>query len=127
MKKLLGIVVLILMFSSLAFAEWKQFGEVKSRKNGKYYVDTDSIIKESGYLHFWKMIDWEGPDEYGNQSVQVYIKGDCKIRRIKTLSYIFFTGRLGEGSSDQQEVANKDWKYPPPGSIDSLLLKDLCK
>ena len=127
MKKLFGIVVLIFMFSSLAFAEWKQFGEVESKKNGKYYVDTDSIIKESGYLYFWKMIGWEGPDEYGNQSVKVYIEGDCKVRRIKTLSYIFFTGRLGKGSSDQQEVANKDWKYPPPGSIDANLLRDLCK
>ena len=127
MKKLSLYIFLGLLFSSLAFAEWKQFGEIASRKNGKYFVDTDSIIKETGYLYFWKMLDWEGPDEFGFQSVQIYIKGDCKIRRLKTLSYIFFTGRLGKGSSDQQEVANKDWKYPPPGSIDAGLLRDLCK
>ena len=126
MKNFLGIVFLILMSSSLAFAEWKHFGNVQSKKNGKYYVDIDSILKESDYLYFWKMIDWEGPDEYGNQSVQVYIKGDCKVKRIKTLSYIFFTGRSGKGSSDQQKVVNKDWKYPPPGTVDSLLLNDLC-
>ena len=126
MKKLLGIVVLGLLFSSIAFAEWKKFGGIKSRNNSAFYVNTDSIIKESGYLYFWKMLDWEGPDEYGFQSVQIYIKADCKIRRIKTLSYTFFTGRKGAGSSDQQEVANKDWKYPLPGSIDAGLLRDLC-
>ena len=126
MKKLFLYIFLGLLFSSLAFAEWKQFGEIASRKNGKYFVDTDSIIKETGYLYFWKMLDWEGSDEYGNQSVQIYIKADCKIRRIKTLSYIFYTGRKGTGSSDVQEVENKDWKYPSPGKVDSYLLSDLC-
>ena len=126
MKKFLVIVVLIFMFSPLAFAEWKKFGEIKSRDNSAYYVDTDTITKESGYLYFWKMLDWEGSDEYGNQSVQIYIKADCKIRRIKTLSYIFYTGRKGTGSSDVQEVENKDWKYPSPGKVDSYLLSDLC-
>ena len=72
------------------------------------------------------MIDFEEQDEYGNRSVQVYIKGDCNVKRIKTLSYIFFTEPMGRGSSDQQQSANKDWKYPRPGSVDSSLLKKLC-
>ena len=123
MKKLSIYIFLVLMFSSSAFAGWKEFGSII---NGKYYVDTGSIIKESGYLYFWKMVDWEGPDKRGNQSVQIYIKADCKIKRIKTLSYIFFTGRKGTGSSDQQQSANKDWKYPSPGKVDSSLLRKLC-
>ena len=28
---------------------------------------------------------------------------------------------------NNQLVVNKDWKYPPPGSIDAGLLRDLCK
>ena len=92
------------------------------------YKQTNSIIKESGYIYFWKMIDYSEPivESSNYYSVKVYIKGDCKIKRIKTLSYVFSTGRKGMGQSDQQESVNKNWKYPTPESIDYSLLKKLC-
>ena len=74
------------------------------------------------------MIDYSEPivESSNYYSVKVYIKGDCKIKRIKTLSYVFSTGRKGMGESDQQESVNKNWKYPTPESIDYSLLKKLC-
>ena len=55
------------------------------------------------------MIDYSEPivESSNYYSVKVYIKGDCKIKRIKTLSYVFSTGRKGMGESDQQESVNK--------------------
>ena len=126
MKKILLFIFLSLIFCNSSFAEWKKFGNINGNK-GKYYVDTDSIIKESGYLYFWKMNDYIEPIEPSKYySVKVYIKGDCKIKRIKTLSYVFYTGNKGTGESEQQESQNKNWKYPTPENIDSVLLSKLC-
>ena len=125
MKKIFLFILFSLIFSSSSFAEWKKYGNTE---NGEYFVETNSIIKESGYIYFWKMIDYSEPivESSNYYSVKVYIKGDCKIKRIKTLSYVFSTGRKGMGQSDQQESVNKNWKYPTPESIDYSLLKKLC-
>ena len=101
-------------------------GEIENVNQGKYYIESNSIVKDSGHIFFWKMLSWSGVDEYGNQSVKVYIKGDCKIKRIKTLSYVMYTGSKGTGESDTQESENKNWKYPTPESIDYYLLKEVC-
>ena len=115
MKKIFIFFCFNLIFLSPALADWKKFGDFD---NGSYYVETKSITRQSGYLYFWKMIDF--------RSVKVYIQGDCKIKRIKTLSYEFYTGRRGTGKVEQQESVNKNWKYPPPGRVDHALLKKLC-
>ena len=124
MKKLLLIISLTLIFCNSVFADWKKFGNTK---DGEYFVEKDSIIKESGYIYFWKMIDYSKPLLDTNYySVKVYIKGDCKVKKIKTLTYVFYTGRKGTGESEQQESENKNWKYPIPESVDYSLLEKLC-
>ena len=124
MKKLLLIISLNLIFCNSVFADWKKFGNTK---DGEYFVEKDSIIEESGYIYFWKMIDYSKPLLDTNYySVKVYIKGDCKVKKIKTLTYVFYTGKKGAGDSNQQESVNKNWKYPIPESVDYSLLEKLC-
>ena len=125
MKKLFFLIISIaLIFCNSVFADWKKFGDTT---DGEYFVEIDTVQKESGYIFFWKMNDYSKLILDTNfYSVKVYIKGDCKIKKIKTLTYVFYTGRKGTGDSEQQESANKNWKYPVPESVDYSLLKDLC-
>ena len=125
MKKLFFLIISIaLIFCNSVFADWKKFGDTT---DGEYFVEIDTVQKESGYIFFWKMNDYSKPILDTNfYSVKVYIKGDCKIKKIKTLTYVFYTGRKGTGDSEQQESENKNWKYPVPESVDYSLLKDLC-
>ncbi len=125
MKKIFFLIISIaLIFCNSVFADWKKFG---NSTDSEYFVETDTVRKESGYIFFWKMIDYSKPLLDSNfNSVKVYIKGDCKIKKIKTLTYVFYTGRKGTGESEQQESANKNWKYPVPESVDYSLLEDLC-
>ena len=125
MKKIFFLIISIaLIFCNSVCADWKKFG---NSTDGEYFVETDTVRKESGYIFFWKMIDYSKPIIDSNfNSVKVYIKGDCKIKKIKTLTYVFYTGRKGTGDSDQQESVNKNWKYPVPESVDYSLLEDLC-
>ena len=125
MRKIFLIISVTLFFYNSVFADWEKLGEVE--RGGEYFVEKDTIIKESGYIYFWKMVDYTKPFLDSNfYSAKVYIKGDCKVKKIKTLTYVFYTGKKGTGESEQQESVNKNWKYPTPESIDYSLLKKLC-
>ena len=125
MKKIFLIISVTLFFCNSVFADWEKFGD--ATKGGEYFVEKDTIIKESGYIYFWKMIDSPKPFLDTNfYSVKVYIKGDCKVKKIKTLTFVFYTGKKGTGESEQQESVNKNWKYPTPESINYSILKKLC-
>ena len=124
MKTLLTLFVLF--FSSSVVAEWKAFGTLEI--GGKFYVHMDTVKMDSGYLYFWEMQDYNNvPNQFGDLSTQVYIMGDCKLNRIKTLSYIYYKEPMGAGKREQEESVNKDWKYPAPDTIHLLLLSELCK
>ncbi len=125
MKKIFLIISVALFFNSSVFADWEKLGD--ESEGGEYFVEKDSIIKEAGYIYFWKMVDSTKPFLDSNfYSVKVYIKADCKVKKIKTLTYVFYTGRKGTGDSEQQESQSKNWKYPIPESVDYSILKKLC-
>ena len=126
MKKLVLFILVGIIFSFPSFSEWKEMGEIENENQGKYYIESNSIVKDSGNVFFWKMLSWRGANEYGTQSVKIYIKGDCKIKRIKTLSYVMYTGSKGTGESETQESKNINWKYPTPENIDYNLLEEVC-
>ena len=126
MRKLVLFILVGINFSFPSFSEWKEMGEINNYNQGKYYIDSNSIVKDSGNVFFWKMLSWRGANEYGTQSVKIYIKGDCKIKRIKTLSYVMYTWSKGTGESETQEPENINWKYPTPESVDYNLLKEVC-
>ena len=95
MKKIFLIISFILFFCNSVFADWEKLGEVE--RGGEYFVEKDTIIKESGYIYFWKMVDYTKPFLDSNfYSAKVYIKGDCKVKKIKTLTYVFYTGKKGQ-------------------------------
>jgi hypothetical protein len=61
-------------------------------------------------------------------SFRGYYQGDCKLFRVKELSYSFHTLPMGEGnpfiSSNKPEA---EWYYPPPESVGEYLLNAVCK
>ena len=124
MKKIFLIISFILFFCNSVFADWEKLGEVE--RGGEYFVEKDTIIKsqdtyilEDGWLY--KTISW-----FQFLFCKSLYQGDCKVKKIKTLTYVFYTGKKGTGESEQQESENKNWKYPTPESIDFSLLKKLC-
>ena len=133
MKKLLGIVVMALLWCNVGVADlhtnphkWTEFGNLEDNK-GKYYVDKDSMVEDAGYLIFWKMVDFIEPIKSTKYySVRIFIKGDCKMNRIKSLVYVYYIGSKATGESDIKESTDKRWKYPTPEKIDSIILSKLC-
>ena len=94
-KKIFTLTLLFSMtlFSSNSFAEWINVAENDS--GTRYYLDDESIRVDEGYVYFWRMDSHLQPDKYGDLSSQVYYEGDCKKFRVKTLTYIWFSGKMG--------------------------------
>ena len=126
MKKLtlLTTLTVSMMFSPVCWGEWVEVS--KSVDGDSYYVDFDRIRQYEGYVYFWELSDYiTNYDSLGTMSVKVYNQGDCDSFRYKRLSYTFYKGPMGEGTSTT-ETPDTNWNYPPPNSFAETILKSVC-
>ena len=126
MKKLLLIFTLLFstaMSSSPVRAEWTRVS--KNMNGNTFYVDLERIRKHDGYVYFWDLVDYLKPTETGVWSVKVYTQGDCKLFRVKRLSFSFHKEPMGEGTGNSFNP-DQDWQYPPPNSSRETVLKLVC-
>ena len=126
MKTLLTITTLVftLMFSFTSFAGWTKVGENIS--GDTYYVDFERIRKVDGFVYWWDLLDMLKPDKFGDLSIKYYRQGDCKLFRVKPLSYVFHKQPMGRDTAETDNKPDKEWRYPPPNSVDEIILKKVC-
>ena len=127
MKKTIILLTLIftVMFSSPSYAEWTKVSE--SVDGTTSYVDFERIRKHGGYVYWWDMLDYLKPDKYGHLSSKSYKQGDCKLFRHKSLSFSFHKEPMGGGRpSTSFNTPDKEWRYPPPNSVNEEILKSVC-
>ena len=124
MKKLILILLFsTVMFSSSSYAGWTQVSE--SVDGDVFYVDFERMRKHDGYVYWWELINNLKPNEWGSLSTKIYHQGDCKLFRFKHLSYRFHKEPMGGGTGVVEE-SGKEWRYPPPQSVDEFILKQVC-
>jgi hypothetical protein len=111
------------MFSSSSYAEWTKVGE---NIKATFYVDYERIRKNDGYVYWWDLTDFLKPTSQGHLSAKTYSQGDCKLFRVKFLSYVHHKQPMGGGTGDSNSPKNPEWKYPPPNSIAEITLKQVC-
>jgi hypothetical protein len=112
------------MFSSSSYAGWTKVGE--NEDGDTYYVDFERIRKVDGYVYYWDLTDYLKPTSNGRLSAKTYNQGDCELFRYKYLSYSFHKEPMGGGTGDTDTVPDKEWRYPPPNSVDETILKSVC-
>ena len=128
MKNLLLIFTLLfssVFVSSPSYAEWTKLLGTSSIGD-TFYVDYERIRKYDGFVYYWRLTDFLLPNEIGDLSGKSYNQGDCKLFRFKILSCIFYTELMGRGSGRSETAKNPEWNYPPPNSINELMLKQVC-
>ena len=126
MKTLLPIFTLLftLMFSSTSFAEWTKVS--KGVKGNISYVDYERIRKHDGFVYYWVLVDLLKPSKHGDLSSKVYTQGDCKLFRLKYLSFSHHKGPMGSGAFETYNKPDKEWRYPSPNSSIEEILKQVC-
>ena len=91
-----------------------------------FYVDFERIRKHDGFVYWWDLQDYLKPTKSGDFSAKIYRQGDCKLFRVKNLSWSFHKGQMGGGTGDVQEPIKKGWNYPSPNSSSESILKSVC-
>ena len=104
--------------------KWSKVG--KSVKGNTFYVDFERIRKHGGYVYWWDLSDYLKPTEQGHLSSKTYNQGDCKLFRIKYLSFSHHKESMGEGTGEIHNPKNPEWLYPPPDSVLAIILKTIC-
>ena len=125
MKKLLGIVVLGLLLSSNAYAEWTLIATSKS--DDVFYLDLKTIKKKSGNRYFWVLTDLKKTIEGGNYSAKQLIQIDCELNRFQMLQAFVYTGQMGKGNLTNINIDNPTWEWSSPGSVWSKIINKVCK
>lgn len=116
--------IFIITLSFYSYAEWVK---VAGRVNGNtYYVDFNKIQKVGDYMYYWLLVDYIEPSPLGYSSVRMYVKGDCKLFQLKSLSWSFHSQPMGGGSSRIDNYTDKDWRIALPYSSMEATLKLIC-
>ena len=127
MKKLLAIVVLGLLWSGSAKAEWEF---IENLDNGnKFFADVKSFKTDSNYSYMWTLTDLKKPYIHMNKEMRSYAeynKIDCKLSRYGKLQYVFYEGQKGTGQPTPFQREEMKWLYPPPGSSGFNFIKAVC-
>ena len=123
MKKLLGIVVLGLMWCNVGFAEWINFtpNDTEMRTN----FDTTSIKKSDGYVQVMTMTDSSSPGPEGILSFKVLYNFDCNSFSAKIIQAESFTKNMGRGEGTSRELPD-GWIDFDPNSVTYNLAKHVC-
>jgi hypothetical protein len=113
------------MFASPVYADWEK---VIDGVNGTFYVDFDGILKNGGYVYFWRLTDYLKPTPQGVSSHERYFQGDCEFFRWKGLSWRYYKQPMGEGRPHITDpTPDPEWSYPPPNTSGEELLKQACR
>ena len=127
MKNLLLIFTLLftsVFFSSPSYAEWEKVSE--GENGNTYYIDFERTRKHGGFVYYWTLGDYLKPDEYEHLSSKIYNQGDCKLFRLKFLSFVHHKQPMGRDTGDSNSPKDPKWTYPSPNSIMETLLKSVC-
>ena len=116
------------LFYSTAAADWTGVG----RANEIYsaYADRDSIRRQGSIATMHGLYDFRRqdftPDGRGLYSTAVLREYDCAGRRVRLLSSIDFSGRMGEGAPVSTNQTPGRWEPVLEGGIDDAYLKVAC-
>lgn len=126
------IVIFILFLSSYILANnnnliWKK---IAVGINGHvFYVDTNSIKNNKGFLEFWQLIDYTKYDEYMDLSAKINIKVDCFNKSLMWLKVSYHKESMGTDHVDANITSNtvSGWQYPLYNSPSRLVLDYVCE
>ena len=88
-----------------------------------FYVDFERVRKVDGFVYYWTLINYLKPTKQGHLSDKTYHQGECKLFRYKILSGSFHKEPMGGGTSETDNVPDKEWTYPSPEAVNETILK----
>lgn len=116
----------ILLSTSIAYAQnWVPIGKTDV-DNTDFYVESSSIKKVGGLKRAWVMQNLSKPDDR-TLSRRLYEEFDCNEDKFRIIQLTGFDEGMGKGKILFDYSSVDKWSYPPPGSMNFMVLKFVCK
>ena len=119
--------VLSLLYSSLAYAEWTKV--VTNTSGSTVYMDKQTLKIGKNTRFILIMLDYFEPTEYGDRSSRSYREINCNNMMYRDLvkDYFILPFAKGETSEGSGTIKDPEWKYQNPTSIGGILHIKVCK
>ncbi len=120
--------MLSIVFCLPLFADWELVGSSKSGYD--YYIDFERIKQSNGYVYFWRLNSFEKNTKHGIGSFMGFYEGDCRNIKIKSLSGVAYSEKMGQGEiigTKNLENYIRDWESIIPNSTGEDVLLKACE
>ena len=126
MKRILLVLIFCLLSSNLLAKDRWEYITSSNDKITSIYIYSEKIIKEKEFANVWTLLDFSESDNYGNLSILILMKFDCKWYRVKNLKYSFHKKRMGRGPIKTSAPKNIEWHYIETYQINSMIFDRVC-
>ena len=114
--------------NSSVSVEWDYIARAADRSSATY-VEGASIRKLGDKVKLWEMLDYEEGRQLGSKEVLSFKslkEHDCKEKRYRGLSIIFYSKNMGKGVIVYSNNDTRPWKSVITGSTNEASFKYAC-
>lgn len=126
MKYLL--VLILILASDLAMAEWSKIGESEKRGGYTAYADLTSARKAYNRVKMWVLFDYKIEQKSLDLILSEKIRReyDCEEEQMRMLAFSLFSWNMEKGDLVRSYNQPQKWEKIQSGSIDELEWKAAC-
>ena len=120
------LMLLLIVVSSSAMAEWVEIGEDKE-ETYTVYADPDTILKTGNIVKMWSLLDYRMDKDNGVTSVRGKGEHDCKEKKSRIPFVVSYSEHMGGGETVETHIEPEpSWQQPPAGSVAEAVLEFAC-
>ena len=121
------VVSLLILVAAPASAAWELSG---ASSNATFYSDPETIRRTGNFVKIWQLADYNVAKKSGDgrsySSSKNLYEYDCAEMRVRILSYIDYSGPMGNGTSVGSGEMNGSWSSVAPGTVGERTFRFAC-
>ena len=120
------ILALVINISKANSQVWTKV--IQGKNSYDFYIDIQTIQSENDIIFFWQLINYKTKDEYGDMSVKIYIKGNCKNFKFKWLKVAYHKLLMAEDKVHAKKPSDivAGWQSAIPNSTSYAVIDYAC-
>lgn len=91
-----------------------------------FHFDVDALRENNEFVKIWELVDFEKINEFGDLSSKDLKEFHCTNENSRTLSNIYYSGKMGSGNINSSSNKPSNWKPIAPETVNQQLWKVAC-
>jgi hypothetical protein len=124
-----SLIMLLMLNSVPAYAEWVKIGTSESLGGYTVYVDPNTIRRNGDLVKVWALTDYTTIQTVADLSFlssKAQSEFDCAEERQRELAVTWFSGSMGNGNGVWTNFDETTWRPVAPGSVGQGLWDFAC-